>query len=541
MLYLDGISISKIRKELENNLKNKKINRIFQKNEYAISLFFGKIELTFSTLPNFSICYINDEKEKPLLDIASNFISSLRSKLLNATLVNINQLGFDRVLVFNFSKINELGEEQHFKIIFELFSKASNIIFTENNKIISIFKREGINSKRVLFNGAEYESLTDKTKISPDKISREEFNKFKNNAALMQKIEGYGKLLNENVTTYDDFKKIINDNLKATIYFKNQKIILTTVLDFSFKDYEEKKDFDNFFEMINFYIKYTENTTSFSILKNKLSTIVNKKLNKNLKILDNVKKDLQKEDNLDSLLEKANIFSSSLHLVKKGMSSIELYDFYNNEQISINLNPLFNANDNLKLMYKNYSKTKKTIENAKRRENEIQNEITYLSSIELFIENSQNLENLRNIEDELIKYNYIKLTHKTKNTKIRKEIKFGTYEKNDCIFYYGRNNLENDNLTMKFAGKNDLWFHAKNIPGSHVILKSEFINEENILIAAKLAAFYSKANMLDKIEIDYTLKKYINKPKNAKLAFVTYTNARTILVKKEEIDATFKN
>lgn len=541
MLYLDGISISKIRKELENNLKQKKINRIFQKNEYAISLFFRKIELTFSILPNFSICYINDEKEKALLDISSNFISSLRSKLLNATLVNINQLGFDRVLVFNFAKINELGEEQHFKIIFELFSKAANIIFTENNKIISTFKKEGISAKRILFNGAEYESLTDNTKISPDKISREEFDKLKNSDNLMQKIEGFGKILNENIKNYDELQKIMNDNLKATIYFKNQKIILATVLDFSFKDYEEKKDFNNFFEMINFYIKYSENTTSFSILKNKLSSVVDKKLNKNLKILENVKKDLQKEENLDSLLEKANIFSSALHLAKKGMTSIELYDFYKNEQINISLNPLFNANDNLKLMYKNYSKTKKTIENAKRRENEIQSEIDYLSSIDLFIENSQNLENLRNIEDELIKYNYLKLTHKTKNTKIKKEIKFGTYEKNDCIFYYGRNNLENDNLTMKFASKNDLWFHAKNIPGSHVILKAEFINEENILIASKLAAFYSKANMLDKVEIDYTLKKYINKPKNAKLAFVTYTNAKTILVKKEEIDATFKN
>ena len=116
MLYIDGISLSKIKEELKKSLEGKRINRIFKNNEYTISIHFGKIELLLSCIPSLPICYITKSKEQPILDIASSIISNLRKNLMNAMLTDIEQLGFDRILVFHFSRINELGEIKKYKI-----------------------------------------------------------------------------------------------------------------------------------------------------------------------------------------------------------------------------------------------------------------------------------------------------------------------------------------------------------------------------------------------------------------------------------------
>lgn len=159
MLYIDGISLSKIKEELKKILEGKRINRIFKNNEYTISIHFGKIELLLSCIPALPICYITKSKEQPILDIASSIISNLRKHLMNAMLTDVEQLGFDRILVFHFSRINELGEIKKYKIYFECIGKLSNIIFTdEENKILDTLKKFHIseNFDRTLFLGETY-------------------------------------------------------------------------------------------------------------------------------------------------------------------------------------------------------------------------------------------------------------------------------------------------------------------------------------------------------------------------------------------------
>ena len=177
MLYIDGISISKIKEELKKDLLSKRVNRIFKNNEYSVSLHFGKIELLFSCIPTLPICYITKNKEQPILDIASSFISNLRKYLMNSSLVNIEQLGLDRILVFHFSKINELGEIKKYKIYFECLGKLANIIFTDaDNKIIDSLKKFHLSetSDRTLFLGEEYKRPKFESKISPFEIQKEE-------------------------------------------------------------------------------------------------------------------------------------------------------------------------------------------------------------------------------------------------------------------------------------------------------------------------------------------------------------------------------
>ena len=538
MLYIDGISLSKIKKELKKSLEGKRINRIFKNNEYTISIHFGKIELLLSCIPSLPICYITKSKEQPILDIASSIISNLRKNLMNAMLTDIEQLGFDRILVFHFSRINELGEIKKYKIYFECIGKLSNVIFTdEENKVLDTLKKFHIseNFDRTLFLGETYTRPKFDKKLLPIDITENEFNKIlESNISLSSEIEGVGKFLNS-IKSFDELKNILNNDIKAKIYFKDKKIKLATVLDIDFKDYDGIKEFSSYDEMINFYIDYEHTTTSFMLLKNRLESLLEKKLKKLNKILSLIKKDIEDSKTMDKIKEEGDILVSVLYNVKKGMNSIKTYDFYNNKEIEIELDPLISPNENLDRIYKRYNKVKRGLINAIRREKEIKEEISYVESTLLFIENSQDVISLREIEEELIKLNYIKSLYNKKKTKLKKELKYGLIEGEDYLILYGRNNLENDNLTFKVSAKDDYWFHVKDIPSSHVILKTAKLTDELIVKAAQVSAYFSKANLGEKVTVDYTLRKNVSKPNGAKPGFVIYVNQKSIVVEKVEL------
>lgn len=539
MLYIDGISLSKIKEELKKSLEGKRINRIFKNNEYTISIHFGKIELLLSCIPSLPICYITKSKEQPILDIASSIISNLRKNLMNAMLTDIEQLGFDRILVFHFSRINELGEIKKYKIYFECIGKLSNVIFTDGeNKVLDTLKKFHIseNFDRTLFLGETYTRPKFDKKLLPVDVNENEFNKIlESNISLSSEIEGVGKFLN-NIKSFDEFKNILNSDIKAKIYFKDKKIKLATVLDFDFKDYDEVKEFFSYDEMINFYIDYEHTTTSFMLLKNRLESLLEKKLKKLNKTLSLIKKDIEDSKTMDKIKEEGDILASVLYNVKKGMNSIKTYDFYNNKEIEIELDPLISPNENLDRIYKRYNKVKRGLANAIRREKEIKEEISYVESTLLFIENSQDVISLREIEEELIKLNYIKSLHNKKKTKLKKEVKYGLIEGGDYLILYGRNNLENDNLTFKVSAKDDYWFHVKDIPSSHIILKTSKLTDELILKSAQVSAYFSKTNLGEKVTVDYTLRKNVSKPNGAKPGFVIYVNQKSIVVEKVELE-----
>ena len=539
MLYIDGISLSKIKEELKKILEGKRINRIFKNNEYTISIHFGKIELLLSCIPALSICYITKSKEQPILDIASSIISNLRKNLMNAMLTDIEQLGFDRILAFHFSRINELGEIKKYKIYFECIGKLSNVIFTdEENKILDTLKKFHIseNFDRTLFLGETYTRPKFDKKIIPVNITENDFNRFlENKIPLANEIEGVGKFLND-IKSFKDFKNILNSDVKAKIYFKDKKIKLATVLDLDFKDYDEVKEFSSYDEMINFYIDYEHTTTSFMLLKNRLENLLEKKLKKLKKTLSLIKKDIEDSKTMNSIKEKGDILASVLYNVKRGMNSIKAYDFYNNKEVEIELDPLISPNENLDRVYRRYNKVKRGLTNAIRREKEIKEEIAYVESTLLFIENSTDVISLREIEEELVKLHYIKSLHNKKKTKLKKEVKYGLIEGENYLILYGRNNLENDNLTFKVSAKDDYWFHVKDIPSSHIILKTSKLTDELIVKSAQVSAYFSKANLREKVTVDYTLRKNVSKPNGAKPGFVIYVSQKSVVVEKVELE-----
>lgn len=537
MFYIDGISLNKIKDELKENLLGKKINKITKNIEVSLSIYFGKTELIFSCNPSFPICYIADSKES-VLENTAGLAANMKKHLLNAMLTDIQQLRFDRILCFKFAKINELGEIKNYSIYFEIMGKYSNFIFAdENDKIIDLLKRFSLeeNRLRALFPGLKYEQPIIEEKISPLNITEDEFNKFKNENSLLKNIEGLGKLTVQNITDFNSFTQLLNAQSQPKIFLNKGRIVLGSVLNIlpKGKEYDDVLSFKSFREAINFYINSENLSSSFDTLKTQLLDNINKKVKKNMRILSLLEDEALEKQDFIKYKEQGDILAASIYTLKRGMTSLTTYDFYNNKEISIPLDPQITPQENLEKLYKKYNKLKRGMEANKRRFIEINEELNYLNSIKLFIDNSSNTDNLKLIQEELISQGYIKLQQKKGNRKKQiKEIGYGVLEFEGFKILYGRNNIENDNLTFKVASKEDIWLHSKNIPGSHVIIKANEITEEMLLKGAEVAAYFSKSSTGDKISVDYTKKRYINKPKGSKPGFVTYENEKNILIEK---------
>ena len=538
MFYIDGVSLSKIKEELKNDLVGKRINKITKNTETSLSIYFGKIELVFSCNATFPICYITNSKEG-VLEQNSGLVANMKKHLINATLVEIEQLGFDRILVFRFSRINELGEIKKFNIYFEIMGKYSNFIFTDENQvIIDVLKRFSLEENRIraLFPGLPYEQPIVEKKISPLELDKKQFENYVKNNSLLKEVEGIGKLFVKNINSYDDYEKLLQNKITPRLYLKNKRIVLATVLDIKPNgEYNEIVEYSSFRELVNYYIESNNLSGSFDTLKTIVMSVVLRKIKKDEKILEVLKKEKIEKQDFEKYKEQGDILASCMYNIKKGMDKILTYDFYNDCMIEIPLEVQLTPQQNLEKIYKKYNKLKRGIEANEKRYIEITDELEYLNGLKLFIENSETLDNLKLIQEELIAQGYIKKPKNNKNKKSVKSLNYGIVEKEGYTILYGRNNIENDNLTFKVAEKEDIWLHTKNIPGSHVIIKCSKINDDILLEGAKIAAYYSKANIGDKVSVDYTKKRYINKPKGGKPGFVTYVNEKNILVEKVEI------
>ena len=545
MFYIDGVSLSKIKEELKLDLIGKRINKITKNTELSLSFHFGKRELIFSCNATFPVCYITNIKEE-VLEMSNGFTDSLRKLLINGELVDIEQLGMDRILVFKLVKINELGEEKHYNIYFELMGKYSNFILTDdNNRIIDLLKRFSIEENRLrsLFPGVQYEQPIVIPKISPCEVNEELFIQFYSSGELLKKVEGIGKYFMENIDNYHGFKRILSTKILPKLFYKDKKVIFGCVLDIEPSNYDKVEYYPTFNEVINKYILETNLSNTFEVMENKLLNVIEKKIKKNKHILNILDKERTINGDFQKYKEQGDILAANIYNVKKGMTNLKTYDFYNNCDIEIPLDIRYTPSENLDKIYKKYNKLKKGLEANKRRTLEVTSELDYFNSLKLFVKNSSNIDNLKLIYEELILEKIIKVKDNLfgkksnkKNKKVGKILYYGEIVFDNVKILYGRNNLENDNLTFKIADKEDIWLHSKNIPGAHVIIKVEnvTITDEILKKAAEVAAYYTSANAGEKILIDYTKKKYVKKPRGAKPGFVIYENEKGINAVKRE-------
>lgn len=537
MLYLDGISLNKIKEELGRELVGKKIGKITQETELSVSIFFGRLNLVVSAAASLPICYLSEDKNLKL-DENFNFLLSLKKYLQNSSLEEITQIGFDRILCFKFKKLDFLGAVNFYHLYFEIMGKHSNLILTdEKGRILDLMKRFSLeeNKARLLFPGAQYELPNLEKKKNPSEISENEFQGIKENPKeFIATVEGVGKLLVQNAKDYKSFKEILESEIYPCCYLKDNRIVLATLLKgIEPKEFKEKIEFQSYSEMVNYYIEKNHMTNSQEKLFHQISNTVKKRMKKLERTLLNIEQDNLQKSDYEINREIGDILAANIYQLKKNMPQVTLYNFYRNSNMEIELNTAHTIQKNIDSYYKKYNKLKRGLVSNERRIVEVRSEIEYLESTLALATAIQTPENLKNIQTELENQGYLKVVKKG-NPKGKKKVRtdnFAVYEEGENYkVIYGRNNSENDFVTFKLGDKDDFWFHAKDIPGSHVILKVNrgYLSDELIEKAARVALIYSKSEIGHRVTVEYTQRKFVSKPKGARPGAVIYTNHREI-------------
>ena len=546
MLYLDGIGISFLIKEIKEKILRYKLTKIFQYDRVSFSLFFGKNNLLFQVKDNSTIFYLKDEKD-PNTDFQSKFLLSLKKHLQNSILVNIRQEGFDRIVYFDFEKLNQFGDVEKYTLIIEIMGKASNIFLTCKDKILSALFFTSIDvGNRVIMTGAKYTLPFEEKKISPIYLEKENF-PFETETFL-EKIEGAGRAFALQCSQdYNIFKRYLSSYRPIMYEILNRGKIQKVLTYNEFSEFSQKENanlennpenknnrkyFENLNEGLNAYFKTTITSNVISEKKKSLLKYVDSQIKKFKKIEKNIKVDLKKNENFENYKNIGDILAANMHQIKYGMKKVTVFDFYNNQEITINLDPLLSPNDNLNFYYNKYNKGKRTISALNLRFGDIQNEIKYFEEIKMFIEKENDFIGIEEIENELnLSDNGNKIKNKIKLNKTKKR-ELLSFDYKGFQIFVGRNNKENEEISFSKGQPNDIWMHIKDIPGSHVLIlrNNQELPEDVLIYAANLACEYSKAKKGDKVTVDYCERKFIKKIKNSKPGNVTYTNFHSLLI-----------
>ena len=540
MLYLDGIGISFLIKEIKEKILRYKLTKIFQYDRVSFSLFFGKNNLIFQVKDNSTIFYLKDEKD-PNTDFQSKFLLSLKKYLQNSILINIRQEGFDRIVYFDFEKLNQFGDVEKYTLIIEIMGKASNIFLTSKDKILSALYFTSIDvGNRVIMTGAKYTLPFEEKKISPIYLEAENF-PFETES-FMEKIEGVGRAFAlECSQDYDTFKKYLSSYNPVMYKIINREKIQKVLTYNEFSEFSQKENinlensrkyFETLNDGLNAYFKTTITSNVISEKKKNLLKYVDSQIKKFKKIEKNIKIDLKKNENFENYKNIGDILAANMHQIKYGMKKVTVFDFYNNQEITINLDPLLSPNDNLNFYYNKYNKGKRTISALNSRFLDIQNEIKYFEEIKMFIEKENDFIGIEEIENELnLTNNGNKSKNKIKLNKPKKR-ELLSFDYKGFQIFVGRNNKENEEISFSKGQPNDIWLHIKDIPGSHVLIlrNNQELPNDVLLHAANLACEYSKAKKGDKVTVDYCERKFVKKIKNSKPGNVIYTNFHSLLI-----------
>jgi len=553
MLYLDGLSLRKIRNELEQSLLGTRIHRITRNTDSSLSLFFGRRELVFSCDGAFPVLYEASEKET-VLDPSGVLTDTLRKHLPGAELISLEQLGLDRVYRFRFRRLTELGESREYRIYFEWMGGRSNFIFTDDvDLIIDLMKRRYLDEEkgRPLFPGALYEKPALAGKNSPYDVTPEDFAAWRNEAGdrlpalLREKLEGIGKRSSEQIGSYEDLRRFLDAPPDPRIFTRKGTVVLATVLPLAPAPGEEILTFGSYKDMIAAYMARLQLSRAYDVMKKYLRGQVEKKIKKDRKILDILNAEKAERQDYERFREMGDILAANLYRVNKGDANLKAADFYRNEEIAIPLDIRLTPKENLDKFYKQYNRAKRGLEANMKRLEEIRADLDWLDSLLVFIDGGGDIENLRLIYEEALRQGVVRDKENVFNRKNKKAsgkskaVGYGEVIYKNRKFLYGRNNLENDRLTLQTAGRMDLWFHGKDVPGAHVILPETQglpFTEDDIASGCQVAAWFTAVPPGGRVLVDYTKKKYIRKPKGGKPGFVTYTHEKGVLVEKKALD-----
>ena len=587
-MALDGLVVNSIAHELNSKLVGGKIDRVHQPENDELVLYIRNNKENFklvlsSSASNPRIYIANDyKKENPIK--APMFCMLFRKYIQGGIITEISQINFERIIKISVESFDELKEKTTKDIYIEIMGRHSNIILVQNSKIIDSIKRipPSVSRVRQLLPNMTYELPPAQDKINPIKgtsiksfinilrefdgpIYKGIYSKFLgispsvakeicHRANLNPNDNGNDKTRDELSVLYrifsDLFTNIKKDEYNPCIVIDENvdKVIDFSCINLSYLDGNKFIKNDSISQIIEDYYK----TKDFKERVHQRTADLRKSISIKLERLYHKQKKIEKElrdaDNADEFKVKGELLTSYIYMIQKGMESVEVANFYdpNYSNIRIALNKNLTPSENAQKYFKKYNKLKTAKIELTSQIAICNEEIEYLENIMLGIENCENLEELDDIKDELIKLGYAKAPFRYKAKKdIDPTTKPNQFTSSDGFtILVGKNNKQNDYLTLRIADPEDLWMHTKNIPGSHVIIKcaGKEVPDNTLLEAATLAAYFSKARLSSQVPVDYTMKKHVKKPSGSKPGMVIYeTNSTIYVTPTEELVVKLKN
>ncbi|HEM9140870.1 TPA: NFACT RNA binding domain-containing protein [Streptococcus agalactiae] len=546
-MSFDGFFLHHLTNELQEQIEKGRIQKVNQPFDHELVLtirnnrrnyklllaahpVFGRIQTTEANFQN---------PQNP-----NTFTMIMRKYLQGAVIETIQQIENDRILEIVVSNKNEIGDHIKATLVVEIMGKHSNIILIDKNehKIIESIKHVGFsqNSYRTILPGSTYIAPPKTKAINPFDISDQTlFELLQTNDLspknLQQLFQGLGR------DTALELSHCLKDNKLNDFrqFFSREYYPSLTEKSFSAVQFSSSHEtFQSLGQLLDYYYQEKAEKDRIAQQASDLIHRVQSELEKNIKKLAKQQDELLATENAEEFRQKGELLTTYLSIVPNNQDIVVLDNYYTNQTIEISLDRALTPNQNAQRYFKKYQKLKEAVKHLKGIISDTKNTITYLESVETSL-NHASMEDINDIREELVETGFIKRRAHDKQHKRKKPEQYLASD-GKTIIMVGRNNLQNDELTFKMARKGELWFHAKDIPGSHVLIRDNLNPSDEVKTdAAELAAYYSKARLSNLVQVDMIEAKKLNKPSGTKPGFVTYTGQKTLRVTptQEKIDS----
>ncbi|KAA9025931.1 Rqc2 family fibronectin-binding protein [Niallia endozanthoxylica] len=563
-MSFDGLFTRAMVKELADSLQGGRINKVHQpyKNEIILVVRAnGKNQkVLLSAHPSHARVHISKEEyENP--SIPPMFCMLLRKHLEGYILENIHQIGLDRMIIFDIKGRNEIGDISYKQLIVEIMGRHSNIILVDRNKnmILDSIKHvsAAINTYRTVLPGHEYIFPPEQDKTNPfeadeqDLLRRLDFNGGKLDKQLVSEYAGLSPLVAKEIT----FRAgLVNRNTLPKAFLKLMNHIKhheysPSIMEINGKENfylfplestqsNHVKSFTTLGEMLDRYYFGKAERDRVKQQANDIERLVFNEKEKNEKKIAKLKETLHEANKAQEFQLYGELLTANIYAVQKGQNEIEVVNYYDEHgsTVRIPLDSLKTPSENAQKYFTKYQKAKNAIEIVKEQIDKAIEEVRYFDALIQQLETASP-KDVAEIRDELIEEGYIRNRQK-------KQLKKQNQNQKPALDYYlasdgteiiiGKNNKQNDYLTNRLAARDEIWLHTKDIPGSHVVIRSKEPTEKTIQEAAVLAAFFSKARNSSSVPVDFTRVRHVKKPSGAKPGFVIYDNQQTVYVTPDE-------
>ena len=575
-MALDGVFLRHLKEEIGTSLLGTRVDRVFQPNRDELILAFRGFSAAYKLLisaransarVNLTTIPVENPQQPPMLCML------LRKKLQGAKLLEITQPDLERALMLKFDSVNELGDHVELTLAVEIMGRYSNIILVdENGKIIDALKRVDaeMSSERLVLPGLLYRLPPPQDKLSMLTCTVEEImaridalpRDMELSKALMSVLQGISPIIAREVENSAGLGHEVYVKSMTPPQRRRTEMYVTTLMetaknvsgtphividpqnkpkDFAFMDIRqygsamtvsEKKSFS---EMLDAFYAERDQIERMRVKSQDLLRLLANHADRLSRKIANQQAELSACAERDTLRIKGDLLSANMYAIQKGETSVKLQNFYdeNLAELEIALDPALTPQQNAQKYYKNYRKAKTAEEKLTEQIGLAQTELTYIDSVFEALALAENERDLNEIRAELAEQGYVRRRAGKKNQKqpvLSAPLKFKTSD--GFTVLVGRNNRQNDKLTMKDANNNDIWFHTKNIPGSHTVLVTDgkAPTETAMEEAAVLAAQHSRAKDSAQVPVDYTQIRYVSKPQGAKPGMVIYVQYKTVYV-----------